>query len=250
MKKILVMSSMLFAFTLASAQQTPNNTKNKKNNTTTNKNNTGTNKNNTTTTTTNSGTNTNSTDTNTSGNNTTTGTDHNGMNHGNGDMSGTMVSTGRYAAMGVQTGSLHRKDAKFLVLAGSSNTLELQLSKLAQQRATNQAVKDYANMMVEHHTMAAQEMKKLLSSKGAMIPDTALLPMHKLQIETVMAAQGADFDKAYMRIMVDAHEEDVDEFEDEVTDARDADVRAFASRMMPVLQTHYSRAKEIRKQVR
>ena len=241
MKKILVMSSMLFAFAVASAQQTPNNTKNKKNNTTTNKNNT-------TPTTTTQGNNTSGT--NTSGTNTTTGTDQHGMNHGNTDMSGTMVSTGRYAAMGVQTGSLHRKDAKFLVLAGSSNTLELQLSKLAQQRATNQAVKDYANMMVEHHTMAAQEMKKLLSSKGAMIPDTALLPMHKLQIETVMAAQGADFDKAYMRIMVDAHEEDVDEFEDEVTDARDADIRAFASRMMPILQTHYSRAKEIRKQVR
>jgi putative membrane protein len=50
--------------------------------------------------------------------------------------------------------------------------------------------------------------------------------------------------------MVDAHEEEVDEYEDETTDARDADIRAFATRMMPTLRMHYTRAKELRKQVR
>ena len=74
--------------------------------------------------------------------------------------------------------------------------------------------------------------------------------MHRLQMETVAAAQGADFDKAYMRIMVDAHEEDVDEFEDETTDARDADIRAFTTRMLPTLQMHYTQAKDLRKEVR
>jgi putative membrane protein len=182
----------------------------------------------------------------------TTGTrGQTGMNQDNNtNIEGSMTSTGRYAAMGVRTGNLHRKDAKFVVLAASSNNLELQLSQLAQQRATNQAVKDFAAMMVEHHTMAAQEMKSLLSAKGASVPDTALLPMHRLQMESVTAAQGADFDKAYMRIMVDAHEEDVDEYEDETTDARDADIRAFATRMLPTLQTHYARAKEVRGQVK
>jgi putative membrane protein len=93
-------------------------------------------------------------------------------------------------------------------------------------------------------------MKKMLASKGAMIPDTAMLSRHRMQMEMVSNLQGADFDRAYMRIMVDAHEEDVDEYEDETTDARDADIRAFATRMMPTLRMHYTRAKELRKQVR
>lgn len=232
MKKILSIASLMCCVYMADAQQTtPKKPDNKK-----------TTQRDTTATTNNSGT------MGTTDNTTTHG--HTGINNGNADMSGTMTSTGRYAAMGVQTGSLHKKDAKFVVLAASSNNLELQLSQLALQKATSQAVKDYANMMVQHHTMSAQEMKTLLAKKGAMIPDTALLPVHRLQMETVMAAEGAAFDNAYMRIMVDAHEEDVDEFEDETTDARDADIRAFATRMLPILQTHYAKAKEVRKQVK
>jgi putative membrane protein len=138
---------------------------------------------------------------------------------------------------------------KFVVMANSSNTMELQLSQLALQKATHPAVKDFANMMVQHHTMAAKEMKQLLSSKGAMIPDSVFLSRHRSDMEMLQNLQGTAFDKAYMRIMVDAHEEDVDEFEDETTDARDADIRAFASRMMPVLTQHYSRSKEVRKQL-
>jgi putative membrane protein len=166
-----------------------------------------------------------------------------------GNEGGQLSTTGRYEAMGIQTGSLKRKDVKFTVMANSSNMMELQASQMAAQKATNSAVKDFASMMVQHHTMATQEMKQLLSSKGAMIPDSAMLPMHRIRMEMLQNLQGADFDKAYMRIMVDAHEEDVDEFEDEVTDAADADIRAFASRMLPILTQHYARAKEVRKQL-
>jgi putative membrane protein len=152
--------------------------------------------------------------------------------------------------MGVRQGSLHKKDMKFVMMAHSSNTLELALSQMALQKASSQAVKDFASMMVEHHSMAGQEMKQLLSTKGAMIPDSALLSGHRMRLEMMQNLTGADFDKAYMRIMVDAHEEDVDEYEDETTDARDADIRAFTIRMMPILRTHYEKSKEVRKQVR
>lgn len=167
-----------------------------------------------------------------------------------GNASGQMTSTGRYSAMGVKQGSLHRKDMKFVMLANSSNMMELELSQMAVQKATNPAVKDFANMMVQHHTQAGQEMKQLLSAKGTMIPDTAMLSRHRTRMDLLQNAQGADFDRAYMRIMVDAHEEDVDEYEDETTDARDADIRAFAKKMLPTLRTHYTRAKEVRKQVK
>lgn len=210
---------------------------------------TGTTSNTTTTGTTGSGNN-NTTSGNTTGTNQgNTGTDHAGMNHGT-DAGGQLTSAGRYAAMGVQPGSLHRKDLKFIMLANSSNKLEIEASRLALQNASNTAVKDFARMMVDHHTMAASEMKTMLSSKGAMIPDTVLLPRHRMQMEMLSNLQGAEFDKMYTRIMVDAHEEDVDEFEDEVTDARDADIRAFTAKMLPTLQMHYTRSKELRKQLR
>jgi putative membrane protein len=175
--------------------------------------------------------------------------DHTNMN-GSTATSGQMGSTDRYSAMGIQSGSLHKKDLKFVVMAASSNMLEIEASRLALQSASSSAVKDFARMMVEHHTMAASEMKTMLATKGAMIPDTALLPRHRMQLEMLSSLQGAAFDKMYMRVMVDSHEEDVDEFEDETTDARDADIRAFTTRMLPVLQQHYTMSKDIRKQVK
>jgi putative membrane protein len=185
----------------------------------------------------------------TTGNTNTSTTDHTNMSQGT-DASGQMTSTGRYSAMGIQPGSLHRKDLKFVVHDRSSNMQEIESTRLALQYASNSAVKDFANMMVEHHTMAVTEMKSLLAGKGAMIPDTTMMPRHRMQMETLSALQGAAFDKMYMRIMVDAHEEDVDEFEDETTDARDADIRAFTTRMLPALQMHYTKAKDLRKQVK
>jgi putative membrane protein len=229
--KIVLLPLLCFGMLAADAQQKNNKT---------NKNTTSTNTTTTTTNTTNQTTGNNQS-------NTTTGThsDHGTMN----DAGGQLTSTGRYQAMGVQTGSLHKKDMKFIMVAHSSNMLEIESSRLALQNGSSQAVKDYAQMMIEHHTMAGQQMKQMLSSKGVMIPDTAMLDRYRSKIEMLRGLQGADFDKAYIRIMVDAHEEDLDEYEDEITDARDADIRAFTAKMMPTLRTHYTRAREIRKQL-
>jgi putative membrane protein len=248
MKKRFVLIPLLcFGMLAADAQQDTTRKNQNKTNTTTNKNN---NKNKNTNTTTTTNTNANNSTNQTTGNNqtntTTTGTH---SDHTMNDAGGQLTSTGRYQAMGVTTGTLHRKDMKFIMVAHSSTVLEIESSRLALQNASSQAVKDYAQMMIDHHTMSAQEMKQMLSTKGVVIPDSAVLDRYRSKIEMLRGLQGADFDKAYMRIMVDAHEEDLDEYEDETTDARDADIRAFTAKMMPTLRTHYTRAREIRKQL-
>jgi putative membrane protein len=233
--------------TQTKANKTTTTNKNtKKTNTTTNtttdqKNQTGT------TNPTNTGTNQNTTGTTNQTSAGTTGTT--GTTGNMGDASGQLTSTGRYQAMGVTMGSLHKKDMKFIMVAHSSTMLEIEASRLALQSASNQAVKDYAQMMIDHHTMSGQEMKQMLSTKGVTIPESAMLDRYRSKLEMLQGLQGADFDKAYMRIMVDAHEEDLDEYEDETTDARDADIRAFTVKMMPILRTHYTKAREIRKQL-
>lgn len=241
-KQLMIASALMLAVLCAGAQQTGtgNTQGNNKNTKKTNKN--------TGTSTNQSGTGNNQGNTGTTGDSTGT-TGGNTGTTGTGEVSGQMTSVGRYAAMGVQMGSLHRKDMKFVMEANSSNSMELQLSQIALQKATSPAVKEFAQMMVQHHTMAGQEMKQLLSSKGTAIPDSVMLPAHRMRMEMLQNLQGADFDKAYMRIMVDAHEEDLDEYEDVLDDARDADIRTFANKMLPTLRTHYSHAKDTRKKV-
>ena len=143
----------------------------------------------------------------------------------------------------IKAGSLNKKDVKFLVEAASSSRMEIELGQLAQQKGVSQEVKNYGAMMVKDHTMATQELKSLVTSKGASIPDT-LLPKHRVLMDRLNGLNGAAFDKAYMSVMRDAHENDIDEFEDETKDAVDADVKAFASKQLPILQGHHNHAKD------
>ena len=143
----------------------------------------------------------------------------------------------------IKAGSLNKKDIKFLVEASSSSRMEIELGQMAQQKGMSQDVKNFGAMMVRDHTLASQELKTIVSNKGASLPDT-LLPKHRALMDRLNGLEGAAFDKAYMSVMRDAHENDVDEFEDETKDAIDPDVKAFATKQLPILKGHHNHAKD------
>lgn len=141
-----------------------------------------------------------------------------------------------------------RVDAsEFMTKSASSNMLEIEAGKLAQQRATNPQVKEFANMMVKDHTAASQEMRQLATSKNITLPDS-MSNDHMDHMRDLREKRGADFDRAYMDRMVSAHEDDVERFEDvaEDNDYRDAEVKAFAAKTLPKLRQHHERARQIR----
>jgi putative membrane protein len=57
---------------------------------------------------------------------------------------------------------------------------------------------------------------------------------------------GADFDKAYVDAMVDDHEHDVKDFQEQANEGKDADLKAFAAKTLPVIQHHLQMIKEIK----
>lgn len=134
----------------------------------------------------------------------------------------------------------------FMTRAASSNMLEIESSKLAQQRATNPQVKEFANMMVKDHTAATQELRSLAKTKNITLPDS-MSSEHRDHMQELRDTQGNDFDRAYMDRMVSAHESDVSMFEDVAEDENfeDAEVKAFASKTLPKLRQHHERARQI-----
>ena len=141
-----------------------------------------------------------------------------------------------------------REDAaEFMTVSASSSMMELEASKLAQQKATNPQVKEFADMMVNDHTAANKEMRELATSKNITMPDS-MSSDHMDHVRELSEKTGAEFDKAYMDRMVSAHESDVERFEDVAEDADydDAEVKAFASKTVTKLREHLERAKQIR----
>ena len=163
--------------------------------------------------------------------------------HADTSMAGNGATTGANANA---ANKVDDKDRKFIMEAASGGMMEVQAGQLAATNANNDRVKAFGNMMVQDHTNANNQLKALASSKNVMVPDS-MMSKHSKHIDMLKKKTGKDFDKAYMNMMVMDHNEDVNKFQMESKNAKDADVKAFASTTLPVLRKHLDSAKAINK---
>lgn len=137
------------------------------------------------------------------------------------------------------------KDKKFVEAATSGGMMEVELGKYAQENAVNQEVKDFGAKMVVDHSKANEELAALAQSKGITAP-TAMTEHHTKMVADMKEKKGAEFDKAYVDMMVDDHKEDIEAFEEEAKDGQDDDLQAFANNTLPTLQEHKAMIKAIK----
>jgi putative membrane protein len=134
-------------------------------------------------------------------------------------------------------------DSKFLKDAAAGGMAEVELGRLATEKATRSEVKEFGKMMVDDHSKANAELKSLAEKKGVTLP-TAPKPEHKALEARLRKLSGAAFDDAYMSAMLRDHEKDVREFERESKSGGDADVKSWAGKTLPTLRHHLEAAKE------
>jgi putative membrane protein len=87
---------------------------------------------------------------------------------------------------------------------------EVQLGKLAAERAQDADVKAFGQMMVKDHTDANDELKQAAASSGVQLP-TQLDEKHRELADRLMKLQGEEFDREYTKAMVEGHEEVADQ---------------------------------------
>ena len=132
-------------------------------------------------------------------------------------------------------------DKDFAQKAAVGGMAEVQLGKLAQQKASNDQVKQFGSHMVEDHSKANDELKQIASAKGLALP-TDLDASHKSKVAKMEKLSGAEFDRAYSKMMLSDHKKDVSEFEKQSTKGTDPDLKAFASKTLPTLKEHLQMA--------
>jgi putative membrane protein len=135
--------------------------------------------------------------------------------------------------------SITSDDSDFLKSAAKGGLAEVELGKMAAEKASNTHVKEFANRMVRDHTKANADLHKLAASKGVDLPSDKGLSDEASFVHLKMLS-GHDFDSAYVKMMVDDHKEDVTAFEKAAKGANDADVKEFAARTLPTLKHHLS----------
>src|SRR5512138_1731693 len=105
---------------------------------------------------------------------------------------------------------LQRTDRRFIVKATEGGREEVELGRLAQSKASSDAVKKFGQRMVEDHDNANKELMDLASSKNVQLDEKAA--KKDALVEKLNKLQGQDFDRAYVNEMVKDHKKDVAEF--------------------------------------
>ena len=134
----------------------------------------------------------------------------------------------------------------FFTHAAQDGEAEIELGKVAQEKAADAKVKEFGARMQKDHGNANSELRAITAKKGIVVPGGP--GPHAAMKAKLEKLQGAAFDQAYMRAMVEDHAKAVKEFE-MATKSPDADVKAFAEKTLPTLREHLRIAQEVNKAV-
>jgi putative membrane protein len=140
---------------------------------------------------------------------------------------------------------IDQKTRDFVAEATTGGMMEVELGSMAQQKAKSQQVKDFGKMMVDDHTMANNNLKDLASKKNIDVP-ASVTDNQRKDIDKLSKKSGADFDKAYVNMMVDDHKKTIDAFKKASGDVGDNDIKNFITNTLPTLQKHLDSIQSIK----
>jgi putative membrane protein len=137
----------------------------------------------------------------------------------------------------IALGADKNPDADFFKHAAEAGIAEVEAGKLAQDKGSSQAVKDFGAMMVKDHTAAADKLESIAAAENVDLPSTSsvkdMATKAKLEVLT-----GDTFDKSYIKGQVAAHRQAVALFRKEAASGQDAQAKAFAAATLPTLKAH------------
>jgi putative membrane protein len=131
----------------------------------------------------------------------------------------------------------------FLAQAGSANQWEIESSQLALQASQNQAVRNYANLLISDHTRLGAQVTAAAQSAGVAMPPPALLPAQQAALDQLRAAgTGPNFDLAYRQAQIDAHNQAIALMQNYASSGDVPALRSAASSAIPMMQMHLQQA--------
>ena len=141
--------------------------------------------------------------------------------------------------------TLSRGDRNILEEMAHANLAEIAMGKLALEKSQDDKVKQYAQKMVDDHTTALKEVQKVAEAKGVKLPDQPDAK-HRTMAKGLEKLSAEEFDKKYMAQggLAD-HKKTHKQLESAQKNAKDPDVKALATKMLPTVEQHLQTAQSM-----
>lgn len=127
----------------------------------------------------------------------------------------------------------------YLAMAGSGDQFEIQSGQLAMQMSQNQAVRNFANMLIADHSRSTQMLLSAAQAAAIAPPPPAILPHHQAMLDQLRAAgSGPNFDMAFQQVQIQAHQEALQLHQNYAASGDVPALRATAGQIVLVVQMH------------
>jgi putative membrane protein len=140
-------------------------------------------------------------------------------------------------------------DHKFLVEAALDGSTAVELATIAVQKAASDAVKQFARQVIHDYSKAGDQLKEVAKRAKIDLP-TALDEKHQSQIVTLSKLSGMDFDQAYVKDRLKECQQQVNQYDREVSGGADPDIKEYAGNTLPTLKEHLEAVKALDKNQR
>jgi putative membrane protein len=129
---------------------------------------------------------------------------------------------------------------------------EVDLAKLAQQRATNKDVKDYAGNLVDDHNAALKDIQNMIRDKQT-TESTQSTPMKSSEAQAaytkLQGLSGTAFDREFINMMVQDHQKMVDELNRDQGKIQNADLKNHVRDLISKDQKHLEQAQDLQRKL-
>lgn len=149
-------------------------------------------------------------------------------------------------AMAVAAGDMTPEQAMpFVMLAGASDLYEIESSRIALTRAQQAEVRQFARMLIDHHTATTQQVMAAARAAGLNPPPPQLLPMQRQMLANLRGAPDSGFDAVYLRQQVPAHEMALALHRNYASAGDTPSLRQAASGAVPIVTRHLEQARRL-----
>jgi putative membrane protein len=124
---------------------------------------------------------------------------------------------------------MSQKDVNFIQKAAGGGQQEIENGKMAERQGKSAEVKRIAARLVADHTTIKKELTALANRKGVKF-NTGGVKAQNLGT--------TDFDRAYLQLLEMSHKSDIADFEREAKSGDDSELKAWASKTLPMLKQH------------
>jgi putative membrane protein len=139
--------------------------------------------------------------------------------------------------------SLSNTDRQFLITVAQTNLTEAHEGQMAQNQAASDDVKDLGRILATDCTHSYEELTELAAKAGIAIPKGGNVAKTR-SVEQLAHLKGNRFDVLYTKGQVVAQKRAIAVFKREVGHGRDGDLKAWASKMLPIIEKHLQLAEQ------